>query len=53
MDAKEEIENLKEAIAILTDGKVDRNDIAAAIQLVGSLAGLAALAWMAIEKAIG
>ena len=48
---QEEIEDLKDAIATLSDGKLDRRDIMAVVSLLGALAGIASALVLAAQGA--
>jgi hypothetical protein len=49
MDTKSDIEKLQSAVAILTDGKLDKRDVQAVVTLLGALAGLASAAYLALQ----
>ncbi len=48
-DKEKYIEEFREAVAILTDGKLDKRDIRAVVMLLGSLSGFASAAYLALQ----
>lgn len=46
---QKDVENLKSAVAVLTDGKVDKRDAQAVVTLLGALAGLASGAYLLLQ----
>ena len=49
MTPSDDIDKLKSAVAILTDGKLDKRDAQAVVTLLGALAGLASAAVLALQ----
>lgn len=49
MAPSDDLASLRQAVATLTDGKLDKRDIRATVTLLGSLAGLASAAYLALQ----
>ncbi len=49
MAPRDDIADLRESLAVLTDGKLDRRDLRAVVTLLGALAGLGSAAVLALQ----